>query len=51
MEDNMKEVYFGEYCKSCVHKDTAEKDEPCFECLAEPGNVDSHKPVRYVKKD
>lgn len=50
MESNLKEVYFDQYCKTCLHKDTAEKDEPCFECLAEPANVDSHKPVKWVEK-
>lgn len=49
MESNLKEVYFGAYCPKCVHKDVAEADEPCFDCLAEPANVDSHKPVKWVE--
>lgn len=48
--ENLKEVRFDQWCPKCLHKDTAEKDEPCFECLAEPANVDSHKPVKYVEK-
>ena len=46
-----KEVYFDQYCKSCKHKDLKETEEPCDECLSEPTNLDSHKPVRYDKKE
>lgn len=49
MESNLKEVHFGKYCPKCVHKDLDEDKEPCFECLAEPANVDSHKPVKWVE--
>lgn len=47
MEEILKEVYFDQYCKSCKHKDLAETDDPCCECLDEGSNVESHKPVRY----
>lgn len=47
MEDSYKEVYFGEYCKTCKHKDLKESESPCSECLAEPTNLYSHKPVKY----
>ena len=50
MESNLKEVYFGEYCRKCVYKDVAEADEPCFECLAEPGRVESHRPAKFEEK-
>jgi hypothetical protein len=46
-DDGMKEVYFDQYCKTCVHKDVKEEDEPCFACLDEPMNQNSHKPVKY----
>ena len=49
-EDTYKEVYFGEYCKTCKHKDLKEDDDPCFECLKEPVNLYSHKPVRWEDK-
>lgn len=42
-----KEVYFGEYCKKCKHKSVDSADDPCFDCLAEPINLNSHKPVKY----
>lgn len=37
MDDAYKEVYFHEYCKKCKHEKNAENEEPCFECLNEPG--------------
>lgn len=49
MDDHYKEVYF-EYCKSCVHSDTLESEDPCFECLDEPVNVESHKPVNWKER-
>lgn len=50
MEGDLKEVFFDKYCKNCKHSDTIEQDDPCFECLANPGNVDSHKPVKFEEK-
>lgn len=55
MEDNYKEVYFDQYCKTCKHLNKKEDDDPCFDCLNEPVNLYSHKPVKWekgsVKKD
>ena len=45
-----KEVYFGTYCKTCVHKDKKEHEEPCDYCLDNPMNSESHKPVKYEEK-
>lgn len=47
MEDLYKEVYFGQYCNTCKHKNLKETDDPCDECLNEPTNVNSHKPTRW----
>lgn len=46
-----KEVYFDKYCEKCVNKDTPENEDPCDECLGEPVNEYSHKPVRFVSKE
>lgn len=51
MEGDMKEVYFDKYCKTCQYEKTKETDDPCYDCLNEPGNVDSHKPTRWEEKD
>lgn len=44
-----KEVYFNEYCKTCEHRKVKDTEEPCNECLDNPINVYSHKPVNYKK--
>lgn len=50
MEDTYKEVYFGEYCKTCEHETLAEDIDPCHDCLNNPVNVYSHKPVNWKEK-
>lgn len=49
--NDYKEVYFMDYCKKCKHEKLKETEEPCSECLAEPTNLHSHKPVRYEEKE
>lgn len=51
MEETYKEVYFDQYCKICKFEKNKETDEPCDECLNEPVNVYSHKPVCWKEKD
>ena len=45
-----KEVWYDEYCKNCVHWQLMEHEEPCDECLAEPGVEDSRKPLYFEEK-
>lgn len=45
-----KEVYFDQYCKSCKHHGLEESKDPCNDCLAEPSNTNSHKPMNYESK-
>lgn len=45
-----KEVYFDKYCKTCKHEKLKEEDDPCDECLENPVNTYSHKPVRWEEK-
>lgn len=49
MEQN-KFVYFWDYCPKCKYKDFNEEDDPCYDCLKEPVNVDSHKPTHFKEK-
>lgn len=51
MEEVYKEVYFGEYCKTCKHQMLDEDKDPCHECLNNPVNVYSHKPVKYERAE
>ena len=46
-EYEYKHVYFYEYCKLCKHSKLSEDEEPCCECLLEPVNLNSHKPVHF----
>lgn len=50
MIGDTKEVYFGLYCDRCTHRDCDEGDDPCDECLNDPSNTDSHKPVNFEEK-
>ena len=49
MDSNMKEVYFDQYCKTCLHKDVKDTERPCCDCLEECARQDSHKPARWEK--
>lgn len=42
-----KIVEFHEYCEKCKYWEKSEEEDPCFECLENPVNVDSHKPVKF----
>lgn len=46
-----KEVYFDQYCKSCKHHGLKESKDPCNDCLVEPSNTNSHKPMNYESKN
>lgn len=45
-----KIVDFFNYCKYCKHYKDKATDDPCNECLSEPVNWDSRKPVRFEEK-
>lgn len=44
-----KEVRFDIYCKQCKHYDKSESEDPCWDCLNEGQNWDSHKPLFFVE--
>lgn len=50
MQTETKEVYFYMYCNTCEFEKASENEEPCNECLTNPVNIDSHKPVNYSSK-
>ena len=50
MDNDYREVYFDQYCKSCKHEKLKEEENPCCECLGHPTNEYSHKPVMYEEK-
>ena len=42
-----KIVLFSIYCKTCKYKDYPESALPCHDCLNNPSNIDSHRPLFY----
>lgn len=46
-----KEVYFNEYCPKCEHYSKSEAEDPCYDCLAQGWNEDSHKPIMFKDKE
>ena len=49
-DNEYKEVYFDKYCEKCKHRKTLEIYEPCCECLDEPVNQYSHKPIKFEEE-
>ena len=48
--DGYKEVYFDQYCNTCKNKNIKESKDPCNECLSNPLNLYSHKPINYKEE-
>lgn len=46
-----KIVRYDRYCKTCKHWELDQSEEPCNECLENPTNTHSRKPVKYEKKE
>lgn len=51
MENTEKIVKFEDYCGSCEYFDTDDRFDPCHECLNNPTNQNSRKPVNYKKSE
>lgn len=49
--DEYKEVCFDKYCKTCKYFEKKDVEDPCDECLGEPMNLYSHKPVNYKEEE
>lgn len=42
---------FKKYCKTCIYRDTNEVEDPCNECLDNPVNQHTTKPVKYLEDE
>lgn len=56
MQNNEHIVEFDKYCSTCKFyelkkNENGDEPEPCNECLTYPTNIDSRKPIKYVKKE
>lgn len=49
-ENDYLEVDYGKYCKLCKHEKLTEIEEPCYECLENPTNYATDRPVKYETK-
>lgn len=45
--DDYREVDFHKYCETCKHKEVEEVEDPCNECLDEPYNEHTGKPIKW----
>lgn len=50
MENREKIVAFDIWCQKCKHREKKEEQEPCCDCLDEPVNIYSHRPVYWEEK-
>ena len=46
-ENRTKEVYYNYFCSKCKFFPRDEGKDPCNDCLNQPWNEDSHKPVNF----
>ena len=51
MEIIEKEVDFFKYCPTCKYRTLKETADPCNECLDNPMNVHTDKPVKYEARE
>ena len=51
MDENYKDVYFDQYCKTCKHEKLEDFKDPCNDCLSEPANDGTHRPVYWEEKE
>lgn len=46
-----KFVEFDKYCERCEHYEKGQHEDPCDECLNNPTNEWSRKPVKFQEKE
>lgn len=51
MMNDTKECLFETYCKTCKHFEKEDWVDPCNDCLSEPYNIDSYRPVKYEEDE
>lgn len=45
-----KIVRYDMYCKDCKYEKTEETEDPCNDCLNQPVNENTQKPIRWEAK-
>ena len=46
-----KIVKFDWWCIRCKHFEKDESEDPCYDCLADPTNFESTKPIKFEEKE
>lgn len=49
--NNEKIVSFRYWCPLCKYATVPETEDPCNECMHDPVNLNSTKPVKFERKD
>ncbi len=49
-DENLRIIRFDIWCNQCQHKDLAENESPCDECLEYPARLYSSKPEKFEEK-
>ena len=47
MFERTKIVDYEGYCKKCKWYDKGENEDPCWDCLTNSVNYNTHKPTKY----
>lgn len=50
-DEEYKEVRFDIYCSQCVREKEPESNDKCHECLSNPLNLYSEKPINFKEKE
>ena len=48
---SIKIVEFDKWCPKCQNWEKGEDEDPCWDCLNQGWNDDSHKPIRYKERE
>lgn len=51
MINDYKEVYYHEYCTKCQYYEKDKITDRCEECMSEPINLHTHKPMKFEVKE
>lgn len=47
----MQKIVDFEWCHKCEHYNVVDWDDPCNDCLNNPANEDSRRPLYFKPKD
>jgi len=48
---SVKIVDFHKYCPKCQHWEKKESEDPCYDCLNQAWNEDTHRPISFKEKE